>query len=33
MIWNLAHYLFCDFKDYYANKLPNPKEDKGLCSV
>lgn len=25
----LASYLFCDFKDYYANKLPNPTEDKG----
>lgn len=25
----LSSYLFCDFKDYYANKLPNPKEDKG----
>lgn len=26
---DLASYLFCDFKDYYANKLPNPTEDKG----
>jgi len=25
----LGSYLFCDLKDYYANKLPNPKEDKG----
>lgn len=25
----LVSYLFCDFKDYYANKLPNPIEDKG----
>jgi len=25
----LTSYLFCDFKDYYANILPNPKEDKG----
>jgi hypothetical protein len=25
----LTSYLFCDFKDYYANKLPNPQEDKG----
>lgn len=25
----LASYLFCDLKDYYANKLPNPTEDKG----
>ena len=25
----LSSYLFCDFKDYYANKLPNPTEDKG----
>ncbi|MEO6304652.1 MAG: hypothetical protein ABIP51_15940 [Bacteroidia bacterium] len=25
----LANYLFCDLKDYYANKLPNPTEDKG----
>lgn len=25
----LCSYLFCDLKDYYANKLPNPKEDKG----
>lgn len=25
----LTSYLFCDFKDYYANKLPNPTEDKG----
>lgn len=25
----LANYLFCDLKDYYANKLPNPIEDKG----
>lgn len=26
----LSSYLFCDFKDYYANKLPNPTEDKGF---
>lgn len=26
---DLSSYLFCDLKDYYANKLPNPKEDKG----
>jgi hypothetical protein len=26
---DLASYLFCDLKDYYANKLPNPTEDKG----
>ena len=26
----LVNYLFCDLKDYYANKLPNPKEDKGF---
>jgi hypothetical protein len=25
----LTSYLYCDFKDYYANKLPNPTEDKG----
>jgi hypothetical protein len=25
----LTSYLFCDFKDYYANKLPHPTEDKG----
>lgn len=25
----LGSYLFCDLKDYYANKLPNPTEDKG----
>ena len=25
----LSSYLFCDFKDYFANKLPNPTEDKG----
>jgi hypothetical protein len=25
----LTSYLFCDLKDYYANKLPNPSEDKG----
>lgn len=25
----LTSYLFCDFKDYYANKLPNPTEDQG----
>lgn len=25
----LSSYLFCDLKDYYANKLPNPTEDKG----
>jgi hypothetical protein len=27
---DLGNYLFCDLKDYYANKLPNPKEDKGF---
>ncbi|MEI8136331.1 MAG: hypothetical protein WCH21_03290 [Bacteroidota bacterium] len=26
----LTNYLFCDLKDYYANKLPNPTEDKGF---
>lgn len=26
---DLTNYLFCDLKDYYANKLPNPTEDKG----
>jgi len=26
---DLCSYLFCDLKDYYANKLPNPTEDKG----
>ena len=26
---DLISYLFCDLKDYYANKLPNPTEDKG----
>lgn len=26
---DLSTYLFCDLKDYYANKLPNPREDKG----
>lgn len=26
---DLSSYLFCDLKDYYANKLPNPREDKG----
>jgi hypothetical protein len=26
---DLTTYLFCDLKDYYANKLPNPTEDKG----
>jgi hypothetical protein len=26
---DLGNYLFCDLKDYYANKLPNPTEDKG----
>lgn len=26
---DLTSYLFCDLKDYYANKLPNPTEDKG----
>lgn len=26
----LVNYLFCDLKDYYANKLPNPTEDKGF---
>jgi hypothetical protein len=25
----LCNYLFCDLKDYYANKLPNPIEAKG----
>lgn len=25
----LSTYLFCDLKDFYANKLPNPTEDKG----
>ncbi|HQQ93028.1 MAG TPA: hypothetical protein PLQ93_00620 [Bacteroidia bacterium] len=25
----LISYLFCDLKDYYANKLPNPIEDQG----
>ncbi len=25
----LSSYLFCDLKDFYANKLPNPTEDKG----
>lgn len=25
----LSSYLFCDLKDYYANKLPNPTEEKG----
>lgn len=25
----LTSYIFCDLKDYYANKLPNPTEDKG----
>lgn len=25
----LSTYLFCDLKDYYANKLPNPTEDQG----
>jgi hypothetical protein len=25
----LTSYLFCDLKDYYENKLPNPTEDKG----
>lgn len=25
----LCSYLFCDLKDYYANKLPNPIEDQG----
>jgi len=25
----LTTYLFCDLRDYYANKLPNPTEDKG----
>lgn len=25
----LSSYLFCDLKDFYATKLPNPKEDKG----
>lgn len=27
--FDLSSYLFCDLKDYYANKLPNPTEDKG----
>ena len=26
---DLANYLFCDLRDFYANKLPNPTEDKG----
>lgn len=26
---DLSSYLFCDLKDYYANKLPNPTEEKG----
>jgi hypothetical protein len=26
----LTSYLFCDLKDYYANKLPNPTQDKGF---
>ena len=26
---DLSTYLFCDLKDYYANKLPNPTEDQG----
>jgi hypothetical protein len=26
----LGNYLFCDLKDYYAHKLPNPTEDKGF---
>ena len=26
---DLSSYLFCDLKDYYADKLPNPTEDKG----
>jgi hypothetical protein len=26
---DLSTYLFCDLKDYYSNKLPNPREDKG----
>lgn len=26
---DLGSYLFCDLKDYYTNKLPNPTEDKG----
>lgn len=25
----LSSYLFCDLKDYYASKLPNPTEDQG----
>jgi len=25
----LISYLFCDLKDYYSNKLPNPIEDQG----
>jgi hypothetical protein len=25
----LSSYLFCDLKDYYANKLPHSTEDKG----
>lgn len=25
----LGSYLFCDLKDYYASKLPNPTEDQG----
>jgi hypothetical protein len=27
---DLTNYIFCDLKDYYANKLPNPTEDKGF---
>ncbi|MCU0360354.1 MAG: hypothetical protein MUF75_06475 [Bacteroidia bacterium] len=25
----MISYLFCDLKDYYSNKLPNPIEDQG----
>ncbi len=27
--FELSSYLFCDFKDYYGYRLPNPREDKG----
>lgn len=26
---DLCAYLFCDFKDYYGYRIPNPREDKG----
>lgn len=26
---DLSNYLFCDLKDFYASRLPNPTEDKG----